>query len=48
MRFERLGEMGDVQNGILSLADAVRLTPDGHPDMPSRFEQPRNLAFEAL
>ena len=28
MRFERLGEMGDVQNGILSLAEAVRLTPD--------------------
>jgi tetratricopeptide (TPR) repeat protein len=34
-RFERLGEMGDIEKGISSLEGAVRLTPDGHADKPS-------------
>ncbi|KAG6370030.1 hypothetical protein JVT61DRAFT_12549 [Boletus reticuloceps] len=34
-RFERLGELSDLEDAISTLRDAVHLTPDGHPDKPS-------------
>ncbi|KZP07446.1 hypothetical protein FIBSPDRAFT_841261, partial [Athelia psychrophila] len=36
-RFERLGDLADLQNLILSYQQAVALTPDGHPDKPGRL-----------
>ncbi|KZP10594.1 hypothetical protein FIBSPDRAFT_1051243, partial [Athelia psychrophila] len=33
-RFERLGDLADVENSIASYQQAVALTPDGHPDKP--------------
>ncbi|KAF8121610.1 TPR-like protein [Boletus edulis] len=34
-RFERLGELRDLEDAISTHRDAVHLTPDGHPDKPS-------------
>jgi hypothetical protein len=34
-RFERLGDLGDLNKSVLRGEDAVYLTPDGHPDKPS-------------
>ncbi|KAF8135605.1 TPR-like protein [Boletus edulis] len=34
-RFERLGELSDLEDAISTLREAVDLTPDGHPDKPS-------------
>ena len=36
-RFERLGEMGDIEKAISNLEDAVQLTPDGHAEKPGRL-----------
>ncbi|KZV67447.1 hypothetical protein PENSPDRAFT_583974, partial [Peniophora sp. CONT] len=36
-RFERTGELKDLELAISSHRRAVELTPDGHPDKPSRF-----------
>ncbi|KAF8129592.1 hypothetical protein EV363DRAFT_1337745, partial [Boletus edulis] len=36
-RFLRLGELRDLEDGISTHSDAVHLTPDGHPDKPSRL-----------
>ncbi|KAF8436638.1 CHAT domain-containing protein [Boletus edulis BED1] len=36
-RFERLGELRDLEDAISTYRDAVHLTPDGHPDKPSRL-----------
>ena len=36
-RFKRLGGIEDIQKSISSLQDAVRLTPDGHPDKPHQL-----------
>ncbi|KIM20447.1 hypothetical protein M408DRAFT_307726 [Serendipita vermifera MAFF 305830] len=37
LRFERLGDVIDLENAISLLQAAVDLTPDGHPDKPSRL-----------
>jgi tetratricopeptide (TPR) repeat protein len=36
-RFDRLGEMGDIEKAILNLQDAVQHTPDGHVDKPDQL-----------
>jgi hypothetical protein len=36
-RFERLGDLEDLNRSIQVFEDAVKLTPDSHPDMPSRL-----------
>jgi hypothetical protein len=36
-RFERLGDLSDLNKSIMMKEDAVRLTPDGHPDKPARL-----------
>ncbi|KAJ7889806.1 hypothetical protein B0H14DRAFT_2336561 [Mycena olivaceomarginata] len=33
-RFERLGDLSDINKCLLMFEDAVQLTPDGHPDKP--------------
>ncbi|KAJ7734062.1 hypothetical protein B0H16DRAFT_1695911 [Mycena metata] len=33
----RFAQFGDIKKSVLVLEDAVRLTPDGHPDKPSRL-----------
>ena len=35
--FERLGDVSDINESVLMKQDAVQLTPDGHPDRPSRL-----------
>ncbi|KAJ7799593.1 hypothetical protein B0H14DRAFT_3787655 [Mycena olivaceomarginata] len=35
--FERLGSLLDINQSVEMLEDAVQLTPDGHPDKPSRL-----------
>lgn len=35
LRFDRLGDVGDINKSILMFEDAVRLTPEGHPDKPA-------------
>ena len=37
VRFQRLGELSDLENAISTLRDAVDRTPHGHPDRPSRL-----------
>ncbi|KZV59330.1 hypothetical protein PENSPDRAFT_595676 [Peniophora sp. CONT] len=37
MRFERVGEPGDLEAAISVLRSAVELTPDGHPEKPYRM-----------
>ena len=34
-RFDRLGELEDLEEAILKWRDAVNHTPDGHPHKPS-------------
>ena len=34
-RFERLGDIADLDEAITAQQQAVRLTPDGHPDKPA-------------
>ncbi|KAJ7435191.1 TPR-like protein [Mycena latifolia] len=36
-RFERFGSLRDINRSVEMLKDAVRLTPDGHPDKPGRL-----------
>jgi hypothetical protein len=36
-RFERLGDLGDLDKSVSMLNDVVCLTPDGHPDKPSQL-----------
>ncbi|KAJ7743643.1 hypothetical protein B0H16DRAFT_1008648 [Mycena metata] len=36
-RFERLGSLLDINRSVLMFEEAVQLTPDGHPDKPSRL-----------
>ncbi|KAJ7835221.1 CHAT domain-containing protein, partial [Mycena leptocephala] len=36
-RFERLGDLDDLNNSVLRAEDAVHLTPDGHPDKPCKL-----------
>ncbi|KAF8129042.1 TPR-like protein [Boletus edulis] len=36
-RFERLGELSDLEHAISTHREAVDLTPHGHPDKPSRL-----------
>src|SRR6266436_4396796 len=36
-RFEQKGIVDDINKSISALEDAVSLTPDGHPDKPSRL-----------
>ena len=36
-RFERLGELSDLEDGILKFLDATALTDDGHPNKPARL-----------
>ncbi|KAJ7851751.1 CHAT domain-containing protein [Mycena leptocephala] len=34
-RFERLGDLSDINKSVLMKEDAIQLIPDGHPDKPS-------------
>ncbi|KAJ7828707.1 CHAT domain-containing protein [Mycena leptocephala] len=36
-RFERLGDLSDINKSVLMFEDVVQLTPDGHPDKPYRL-----------
>ncbi|KAJ6624591.1 CHAT domain-containing protein [Mycena sp. CBHHK59/15] len=36
-RFEQFGELTDIDQAMLSFQEALRLTPDGHPDRPLRL-----------
>ena len=36
-RFERLSDIADLDEAIMTQQQAVRLTPDGHPDRPRRL-----------
>ncbi|KAF8419631.1 hypothetical protein L210DRAFT_3369588, partial [Boletus edulis BED1] len=36
-RFDRLGELRDLEGAISSYGNAIDLTPHGHPDKPSHF-----------
>ena len=36
-RFERLGELNDLNESILMCQEVVQLTPHGHPNKPSRL-----------
>ncbi|KAJ7768883.1 CHAT domain-containing protein [Mycena metata] len=36
-RFQQLGNIGDITKCISVMQDAAHLTPDGHPDKPSRL-----------
>jgi hypothetical protein len=50
-RFERLGDLGDMNKSVLMFEHAVQLTPDGHPDKPSRLNNLGNsllIHFERL
>ncbi|KAJ7833961.1 hypothetical protein B0H14DRAFT_2324833, partial [Mycena olivaceomarginata] len=50
-RFERLGDLGDLNEFISKKKDAVLLTPDGHPDKPGRLNNLGNsllARFERL
>ncbi|KAJ6484105.1 CHAT domain-containing protein [Mycena sanguinolenta] len=44
-RFQRLGNLDDLNRSVLMAGDAVYLTPEGHPDKPSRLS---NLANSLL
>jgi hypothetical protein len=33
-RFERLGDLGDIDEASIAHQQSVRLNPDGHPDKP--------------
>jgi tetratricopeptide (TPR) repeat protein len=44
-RFERLGDLGDINKSVLMFQDAVQLTPDGHPDKPSRLSNLGSLLY---
>ena len=37
-RFEHLGQLNDLEDAISRYREAVDLTPDGHPDKPSRLD----------
>ena len=37
VRFQRYGELGDLEHAISMLRDAVDMTPDGHPEKPRRL-----------
>lgn len=37
-RFDRLGDLGDLDNAISSQQKAVKLTPEGHPSLPPRLD----------
>ncbi|KAF8132582.1 hypothetical protein EV363DRAFT_1295983 [Boletus edulis] len=41
-RFERLGELRDLEDAISTRSDVVHLTPDGHRDKPSRLNNSGN------
>ncbi|KAF5343629.1 hypothetical protein D9758_015445 [Tetrapyrgos nigripes] len=45
-RFERLGELGDIENAIRFKRQAVDLTPDGHADKAARLNN-LGSAFES-
>jgi tetratricopeptide (TPR) repeat protein len=50
-RFERLGELSDLEDAISRFRDAVDLTPHGHPDKPGRLNNLGNALltrFERL
>jgi hypothetical protein len=47
-RFERLGEMGDIEKSILSLEDAVRLTPSSYANLPEFVQQPWKFILMSL
>ncbi|KAJ7136960.1 CHAT domain-containing protein [Mycena epipterygia] len=50
-RFQRLGDLTDLQSAVLRFETAVALTPDGHPDKPSRLNNLGNsllARFERL
>jgi hypothetical protein len=34
-RYQRFGDLTDIQRSILMRTEAVQLAPDGHPDKPS-------------
>jgi hypothetical protein len=44
-RFERLGDLSDINKSILMYEDTVRLTPDGHPSKPSWLNNLGNSLF---
>jgi hypothetical protein len=44
-RFERLGELSDLEEAILRHRDTVDLTPDGHPDKLCRLNDLGNFFF---
>ncbi|KAI9451099.1 CHAT domain-containing protein [Boletus coccyginus] len=44
-RFDRVGELGDLEDAISRQGDAVKLTPHGHPDKPGRLN---NLGISFL
>ncbi|KAJ7865821.1 CHAT domain-containing protein [Mycena leptocephala] len=47
-RFERLGDLSDINKSVLMLEDAVQLTPDGHPDKPTRLNNLGNSLFRCF
>ncbi|KAJ7469252.1 TPR-like protein [Mycena latifolia] len=44
-RFERVGSLQDINRSVETLKDAVRLTPDGHPDKPGMLNNFGNSLF---
>ncbi|KAJ7214493.1 TPR-like protein [Mycena pura] len=44
-RFEQLGSLLDINRSVMMLKAAVNLTPDGHPDKPSRLNSLGNSLF---
>ncbi|KAJ7919737.1 CHAT domain-containing protein [Mycena leptocephala] len=44
-RFERLGDLGDINKSVLTFEDAFKLTPDSHPDKPSLLNNLGNSLF---
>ncbi|KAF8135924.1 CHAT domain-containing protein, partial [Mycena galopus ATCC 62051] len=45
-RFERLGDLSDLNKSILMFEDAVQLTPDGHHDKPGRLSNLGNSLLD--
>ncbi|CCL99057.1 uncharacterized protein FIBRA_01068 [Fibroporia radiculosa] len=45
IRYERLGDLSDLNRSISANEDAVRLTPEGHPDKSHHLEVLGNLLF---
>ncbi|KAF8174205.1 CHAT domain-containing protein [Mycena galopus ATCC 62051] len=45
VRFQHLGNLGDLEKSLLLAQDAIHLTPDGHPKKPQRLNFLGNCLF---